>query len=391
MSVPDALSEPFRISLVTETWPPEINGVAMTLSRLVEGVRSRGHEVQVVRPRQRGDARMASTDTVLRDSLPIPRYTGLRLGLPCRGILRARWRLRRPDLVHVATEGPLGLSAVSAAHALGIPVTSGFHTNFHDYMGHYGAVQLRRLVIGYLRRFHNRTRRTLVPTQAQVTDLARHGFRGVEALGRGVDTVLFDPQHRSEALRQSWGAGPQTLVCLHVGRVAPEKDIPLALEAFYAIRAQHSDAIMVVAGDGPERLRLQAAHPDVRFTGALDRQVLASAYASADLFIFPSLSETFGNVVLEAMASATVPIAYRYAAPEMHVTHGVSGWLAPCGDRAAFIAAAVTAASDPDLRERGLRARADVMALSWDGIVDRFLGILREAIDASSSTLTEAA
>ncbi len=372
--------ETLRLALVTETWPPEINGVAMTLGRLVEGVRRRGHSVEVVRPRQPSDDRGSQPgECLLRDSLPVPKYTGLRLGLPCGGVLAARWRRQRPDLVHVATEGPLGISAVRTATAMGIPLTSGFHTNFHDYSRHYGFGVLHHLVEGYLRRFHNRTRRTLVPTRAQVDQLAGIGFRGVEALGRGVDIDLFDPALRSETVRAAWGATPDSLVCLHVGRVAPEKDIPLALEAFRAIKADRRDAIMVVAGDGPERARLQAAHPDVVFTGVLDRAALAVAYASADQFLFPSLSETFGNVVLEAMASGTPPVAFRYAAPALHMVDGVSGWLVDCADRPGFIAAARAAALAPDRRARGQAGRAAVLPLSWDGIVDRFLDLVADA------------
>ncbi len=369
-----------RLALVTETWPPEINGVAMTLSRLVEGVRRRGHQVEVVRPRQASDGSGSRPgDCLLRDSLPVPNYTGLRLGLPCGGVLAARWRRQRPDVVHIATEGPLGVSALRTALSLGIPVTSGFHTNFHDYSRHYRVGFLHHLVEGYLRRFHNRTRRTLVPTRAQVGQLAVSGFRGVSTLGRGVDIALFNPALRSDAVRTAWGAGAQTLVCLHVGRVAPEKDIPLALEAFRAIARQHPDALMVVAGDGPERARLKAAFPEVVFTGLLDRADLAIAYACADLFLFPSLSETFGNVVLEAMASGVPAVAFRYAAPALHMVDEETGWLVACDDRAGFIRAACTAAAHPQRAAYGVAARVSVLPLSWDGIVDRFLELIDEA------------
>lgn len=375
------LDRNLTIALVTETWPPEINGVAMTLSRLVDGLRLRGHTVDLVRPRQQGDPRGPVARAILRNSLPIPRYSGLRLGLPCRGVLTAHWRRDPPDLVHIATEGPLGCSALAAARGLGIPTTSGFHTNFHDYMGHYGLRPLRDAVVAYLRRFHNRTRRTLVPTEAQVGDLATMGFHGVEALGRGVDTELFHPRWRSADLRRRWGADDDTLVCLHVGRVAPEKDIPLALDAFTAIRAVLPKSLMVVTGDGPERVRLQAAHPHVVFTGVLGREDLAQAYASSDLFLFPSLSETFGNVVLEAMASGLPAVCHDYAAPALHIRSGEDGWLVPCGDRSAFIAAAVTAARHADRAGFGRRARNAVLPHGWDGIVDRFVGLLRLAIE----------
>lgn len=382
---------PISIALVTETWAPEINGVAMTLARLVEGLQGRGHLVEVVRPRQPLDRPGADHGTaVLRDSLPIPRYSGLRLGLPAGGVLEARWRAVRPDLVHIATEGPLGLSALRVARRLDIPVTSGFHTNFHDYSRHYGLGLLHAPVIGYLRWFHNRTRATLVPTQAQVRALAAEGFRNAVALGRGVDGSLYHPGRRDEELRQRWGAGPDTVVCLHVGRVAPEKDIPLALDGWQAIRGSGIRSLMVVAGEGPERARLAAACPGALFTGALSRDALATAYASADLFLFPSRSETFGNVLLEAMASGLPAVSFDYAAPQIHVRHGENGWLAPFGDRAAWIANAVTAAGNASTRRScSLAARDTAAAVSWDAIIQRLEQIFRRAID--TRPLAEAA
>jgi len=372
--------------LVTETWRPEVNGVAMTLGRLVDGLRARHHQVEVVRPRQDGDAGGDLHGAhLLRASLPIPRYTGLRLGLPSSHVLRARWRTKRPDLVHVATEGPLGLSALRAAHSLGIPVSSGFHTNFHDYSGHYGIGVLRSTVEGYLRWFHNRTRCTLVPTEVQRNALARAGFRGVRTLGRGVDAELFHPRCRSAVLRAQWGAGEDTLVAVLVSRSAPEKNIPLAIRAFRALRAVVPDAVMVIAGDGPERARLAAANPDIYFIGNLPRPEIAAIYASADLFLFPSMSETFGNVVLEAMASGVPAVAFAYAAPEMYMRDGVNGRLVPFGDADAFIAASVEAARNRGhLRAMAAAARATAATVSWDAIVNRL-----ESLFASAITIRE--
>ena len=374
---------PLRIALVTETWTPEINGVAMTLERLVNGLRGRGHSVDVVRPRQSIDPPGANHGTtLLRDSLPIPRYTGLRLGLPSGAVLEARWRSVRPDLVHIATEGPLGLSALRAARRLDIPVTSGFHTNFHDYSRHYGLGLLHSPLMGYLRWFHNRTRATLVPTRAQVRQLAAAGFRNTTDLGRGVDADLYHPERRDAELRLRWGASPGTLVCLHVGRIAPEKDIPLAIDGWRAIRAAGIPAILVVAGDGPERKRLVAACPEAVFTGTLSRDNLAKAYASADLFLFPSRSETFGNVLLEAMASGIPAVSFEYAAPQIHVRHGHNGWLAPFDDRAAWITTAVAAAGDPIIRNQcAASARTTAAAISWQSIIVRLEHIFRRAID----------
>lgn len=375
--------KPLDVALVTETYPPEINGVAMTLGNLVQGLRVRGWRVQVVRPRQPGEAEACDQEW-LRPSLPVPRYAGLRIGLPSGLSLHGRWRRRRPDLVHVVTEGPLGLSALRSARRLGIPVSSGFHTNFHDYSRHYGLSWMHGAVERYLKAFHNRTRCTLVPAQDVITQLSQRGFRNLMLLGRGVDAGLFTPELRSDELRASWGADRDTLVALHVGRVAPEKNIPLALRAFAAIRAVRPDAKLVVVGEGPERARLAASAANARFTGALPRAELARAYASADLFLFPSMSETYGNVLMEAMASGLPAVSFDYAAPRQHVRDGVNGWTVPFGDGDAFVRRAVAIASD-DARRRGagIEARRTALAVGWEHVVDRFAAILRRVAGAA--------
>ena len=255
------------LALVTETWPPEINGVAMTLQRLVGGLRRRGHRVRLVRPRQAtelGD----DEDEILAPGVPLPKYGGLRFGFPIAGRLVEAWRKRRPDVVHIATEGPLGASALNAAHRLAIPVSSTYHTNFDDYARHYRLSWLRAPVEAWLRRFHNGADLTMVPSPDELQRLKDHGFQRLALLPRGVDTTVFSPAHRDPALRRSWGVAEDGLVALHVGRVAPEKDIPLAIAAFQALRQLHPEASLVIAGDGPQRRALSKAHPGLVFTGA---------------------------------------------------------------------------------------------------------------------------
>jgi hypothetical protein len=171
---------PLRIALVTETYPPEVNGVSLTVARIAEGLRQRGHELQLVRPRQAADGSTAQGGNRLREVLvagaPIPCYSHLRMGLPAGRELRMLWRSRRPDLVHIATEGPLGWSALRAARELGIVVTSDFRTNFQAYSGHYRMGWLRGVIWAYLRRFHNLAGCTMVPTEALRAELQAAGF-----------------------------------------------------------------------------------------------------------------------------------------------------------------------------------------------------------------------
>jgi glycosyltransferase involved in cell wall biosynthesis len=364
-----------KIALVTETYPPEINGVAMTLGHLVEGLARRGHLVTVSRPRQH-PADTPRADGLYREqlfpSVPIPGYAFLRLGLPVRGRLIRLWREERPDLVHIATEGPLGYSALLAARKLGLPVSSSFHTNFHSYSRHYGFAFLTRPALAYLRHFHNRTRITLSPTAELNESLTRDGFRDMRLMSRGVNTRVFSPAHRSESLRATLGAAPADLLVVHVSRLAAEKNYPLLFASFDAIRARRSDAKLVIVSDGPLRKKLSRQHPHARFTGFLERDALAAHYASADLFLYPSLTETFGNVTTESLASGLPVVAFDYAAAARFIKHGENGWLVPFGDHAAFIAAAVHVAGDSALRARlSPAARRTAEGISWDFVIDQ--------------------
>lgn len=331
-----------RIAIVTETWPPEINGVALTVQSLARGLAALGHDVEVVRPRQGNASDDAPTDFAqyLLPGAALPRYAGLRVGLPAPGALARRWSQRRPDALYVATEGPLGHSALRAAREIGIPTCTGFHTRFDDFAAHYGLGLLAPLVFAGMRRFHNRAMATLVPTAELAALLRDKGFRSVQLLRRAVDTALFHPAHRDAALRAQWGLGENDLAVVHVGRLAAEKNLALAVRAFEAIRQHQPTARFVIVGDGPLREALAAQHPHLVFAGMRHGADLARHYASGDLFLFPSLTETFGNVTLEALASGLPVIACDYAAAREHVRDGDTGARIAPGDEAAFIAAA---------------------------------------------------
>jgi len=372
-----------KISIVTETYPPEVNGVAMTLHRVSAELRKQGHQTEIIRPRQSSEAQHASyEDTLIVRGLPLPGYDGLRFGLPCRSKLREHWTTRRPDIIYAATEGPLGQSAIRAAEDLKIPIVSGFHTNFHEYMKHYKLPILEKMVQGFLRKTHNRTRRTFAPSRDVITKLEAMGIEGTRLLGRGVDTTLFHPARRDPDLRQRWGVADDTgLVAIFVSRLAAEKNIPLAAKAFEAIQKQVPGAACVFVGDGPERTRLEKAHPTFIFSGMQQGEDLARHYASGDLFIFPSITETFGNVVTEAMASGLVTLAFDYAAPHRFIEDGTNGFLATFGNETEFLEAgkrAITAQEDwPKIRAA---ARRTAETLNWEGIVREFAAELQTVL-----------
>jgi glycosyltransferase involved in cell wall biosynthesis len=375
------------VCVVTETFPPEINGVTLTLGHLVSGLRSRGHRVSLVRPRQPAvDAPGDPVDPALTlvPGLALPGYAAVRMGLPAGAHLRERWRRRTPDAIYVATEGPLGWSAVRAARRLRLPVLAGFHTNFHRYARHYHLGWVEGLVAWYLRDLHNRATGTVVATPDLRDHLHRRGFRNVSVLGRGVDGTLFSPARRSASLRRSWGVSERDLVAVCVGRVAAEKNVRLAIEAYRAMQGRHPTCRLVLVGDGPLRRRLERAHPDLFFAGMLTGELLAAHFASADLFLFPSETETFGNVILEALASGLFVVAFDYAAARAHVRPGVTGVLAPLGDARGFVAAAARLAESPDrVRRVPEEVRDSVSHLDWGRVVDRFEALLAGVTHAS--------
>lgn len=367
-----------NIALVTETFPPEVNGVAMTFGVITRELSRRGHVITVYRPRRAGQVTAGGREAegIREVALPgfsVPTYPQLRLGWPAGRALERAWTQDRPDLVHVATEGPLGASAVATARRLGLPVTSSFHTHFHRYAGHYGIGPLRPLVLRWLRYVHNRTRRTFAPTAEVAAELAGHGFSGVGILARGVDTWAFHPARRSPELRFQWGVAPDDPVLIHVGRLAPEKNYELLFRCYAAMREANPRLRIVVAGEGPLQARLQREHPDVIFAGFFSRQEIGRYYASADLYVHASLTETFGNVVTEALASGLAFAGFDYAAAAQFVRHGENGLLAPCGRPDALIDAAVMLATDGLLREQVRRqARAAVEGQSWERVIADF-------------------
>ncbi|MEL7062018.1 MAG: glycosyltransferase family 1 protein [Acidobacteriota bacterium] len=368
-----------RIALVTETFPPEVNGVARTLEQLSLGLAGRGHELQVVRPRQGPPTADRPWREVLSLACPIPMYPGLRFGVPVLLRLRRRWREWRPDVVHIATEGPLGLAALRAANVLDLPVSSTFHTNFHDYGRFYGYGGFFKVAVAYLRWFHNRTRITLVPGPDVVERLADRGFERLDVLARGVDREQFRPNRRDPELRREWGVGPDERVAVYVGRLASEKNPTLAIRAFESLRRQDPSWRCVVVGDGPAAAEMRDGFPGAIYAGMRRGADLAAHYASGDLLIFPSLTETFGNVLLEGMACGVAPIGFDYAAARQLVEHGVDGLVAPRSDADAFLEQVERAGAMPlaDLRSMGDRAATKAAGWTWQRIVERFEGYLR--------------
>jgi len=374
-----------RYSIVTETYPPEVNGVALTVQAKEQGLRARGHDVDIVRPRQAALQSDASHELLTR-SAQIPGYPGMRFGFPSHRALRAQWTRNRPDAIYIATEGPLGWSAMRTATRMGIPVASGFHTRFDEYTRDYGVGFLQPLALRWMRGFHNTSDATLVPTCELADFLRTQGFSKVVHLPRAVDTARFDPARRSAVLRDAWGVGEHGLAAIYLGRIAAEKNLPLAVRAFRALQQQRADAKFVWVGEGPELGAIRDANPDFIFSGLQRGDAVAEHFASGDLFLFPSHSETFGNVTVEALASGVATVAFRYGAAREHLVDGLHGAAIQGQDDEAFVAAACRIGCDDPLRHAmGLEAREAVRKLRPAQVAADFDDILQRIIRLRSA------
>lgn len=373
-----------KIAVVTDTYPPDVNGVSFTLERLAHGLQERGHEVEIFRPTP------AFTDPtpppplprqqVLR-ALPVPGYPALRMGWPSYFALKKRWEIWRPDVAYVATEAWLGMAAVQLARNLNIPAGSGYHTNFCDYLPAYGGRCVVGLVGGLQRWLHNRCEFTAAPSRDTVAALRQQGYERVMLLRRGVDSRRFTPAKYDPLLRRAWGVEPGDFVVLLVGRVAAEKNLPLALDTAAKLRISHPHVKIVVVGDGPKLDAYRQQYPQVHFTGEQRGDSLAVHYASGDLLLFPSITETFGNVLLEAMASGLPTLSFDYAAAREHITDGENGWTVPFANAEAYVEKfyQLLGTSPFLLDSVGSAARRSAMESTWDSIITRFEDMLQAA------------
>ena len=366
-----------KIAIVTETWPPEINGVAMSLMQLCKGLQKQGHKILLIRPKQKHVCDEFSPNReCLVMAQAVPKYPDMKFGWP--QYLKVSQAIFdfSPDIIHIVTEGPLGFTALHAAKSKKIPVSSGFHSPFQEFSRFFDLAFLVKPVQRYLKWFHNHTDLTCVPSRDTEQALRQFGVTcPLVIVGRGVDVEKFSSSHRSEQLRRSWGVDHDTTVLLYVGRLSPEKEISVLIEAYVALKKCSQKKVQfVIVGDGPDRKHLEkmAGADQVVFTGNLNGTQLAQAYASADVFVFASQVETFGNVVLEAMASGLPVVAYDYASAQLYVKHQQTGWLSPLGATDQFIQHILQLPHPEILHAMGQQAMQDVQNIGWRHAVQQF-------------------
>ena len=365
-----------KIAIVTETWFPEINGVAHTLLQLCKGLQKQGHKILLIHPEQRQVCtEFKPHSECLVKAHCIPKYSNLQFGRPQFLKIHQAIETFTPDIIHIVTEGPLGLAAQQVAKFQKIPVSSGFHSSFQEFSRFFDLAFLVKPIQNYLKWFHNNTALTCVPSSYTAQALKGFGVTCPLAIvGRGVDTDTFSPKWRSAQLRYTWGASMHTRILLYVGRLSPEKEVDVVIKAYFNLRQHQPDVRLVVVGDGPDRNRLEQLNQDgsVVFTGSLSGERLSEAYASADVFCFASQVETFGNVVLEAMASALPVIAYDYACAHLHVQPGQTGWLSQLGTQQEFNQHLLELPGLTRLQQMGGQARKKAEEVGWQYPVRQF-------------------
>ncbi|HEX8848650.1 MAG TPA: glycosyltransferase family 1 protein [Gemmatimonadaceae bacterium] len=384
-----------RILFCTDTYPPQVNGVSVVTALSVAGLRARGWKVAVVAPRYPRSAPNpfsgAQPGAGLEDELTtianagFPPYPDIRIAAPNYPAIAGAIERFQPDIVHCETEFMIGRLGQIAASRARIPLTTSYHTDFSRYTESYGVPWLRGTVSRYIGRFHARARRTYTPSAPAREDVMRMGARDVEVWGRGVDGEVFSPNLRSDVLRDAYGFA-NAFTFVHVGRLAAEKGVDTILDAYAMARESFpAGAVhLVIAGVGPCEEKLRARAPKgVTFLGYLDRRtLLPRLYASADAFVFSSLTETLGLVVLEAMSCGLPVIATPAGGVADHLRDGENGIAFPPDDAESMARAMVRLAMDRGLAARlGAGARATAEALSWNAELDRLEASYRQILD----------
>ncbi|MFC5050235.1 glycosyltransferase family 4 protein [Rubritalea spongiae] len=362
-----------RIDFLTDTYSPDINGAARTLRQMVDGVKSEGWEVRVIGPH--ADSSLAMM------SFRVPKYSSVNVALLRSKTIEEFWSQIRPDVVYIATEAFLGAAGLKAARKMGIPVIAGYHTNFNQYAKSFKLGWLAQPAVRFLRKFHNKASATLVPSDSVKCELEGFGFEKLHVLGRGVDSERFHPSKRSDLLREKWGAKDGTPVAIFVARISPEKNLKLLSEAFQALQKKNPETVCVVVGDGPSFVGFQSNNPNVHCQRFLQGRELAEAYASADILVFPSLTETFGNTITEGLASGLVVVGFDYAAIQMHVCDGENGFCVPFGREEDFLRKcekALDEVSNIDLRNAAVESVRDV---TWDRVTQRFRKLCESLVE----------
>ncbi len=375
-----------RVAVFSEVYWPMVSGVGVTLLRLTEALEARGHRVRVYTASYPLPESEPDRPEVHRSpSLPFFLYRDVQWAFPRMRDILADARAFAPDVVHAATEFALGVAGIKTARALGIPVVASAHTDYDKYASRYGVQWAVRAGWPYLRWFYGHASRVLCPSQLYERHLNSRGVMHTGVWSRGIDPEEFHPRFRSQAYRRSFGVGDQEsdLLVTYVGRIAKEKNLELLLRAWELLGVRREGAQLVLVGRGPLEAEIREWQiPGVHLAGLKQGRELSEAYASADLFAFPSSTETFGNSVLEAMGSGLPPVVAAAGGVLEFATHGENAWMVAPDSVDAMLEGLDRLIHDPVLRSRlSAGALATARARTWHSIYERLVDEYRSAVE----------
>lgn len=364
-----------KIAYFTDTYYPEINGVTNTLNNLTAYLKKTGNKYLVFAP-DYDDGRRDTDKAVMRFRGLRPLiYPNSRLALPFYRTVRSAILDFDPDVIHITSELGIGLSGLRVARELNIPIVMSYHTNFDSYLNFYGFGHMEKPYWGYMKWFHSFAEVNLCPSSDTLTTLEKIGFRNPDVWSRGIDGSLFSPANYSEELRARLGGEGKTIF-LYVGRIAREKGLDTLAEAIGRINENYADEIIFVfTGDGPYLSELEGMNiPNAVFTGFLQKKELAEVYASSDIFVFPSGTETFGNVLLEAMSSGLPAICTDSGGVTDFTNHLENAYVCKYGNVESLAKGMTEMLNNPALRQDIRREGLDTATMrSWDYIFDGLL------------------
>ena len=381
--MPEAITKPLRIALFTGNYDYIKDGVSLTLNRLVAYLEKNNIPVLIFAPTAKVPAFESVGEVISVPSFAIPFRSEYRLarGLPTSA--RSRIAAFEPTLFHVASPDALGFQALKFAQAKKIPVVATFHTRYDTYLKFYGVGFLANMMLAYFRKFYARCNRVFPPSQSMVDALVAEGFKNnMEVFGRGVDSDLFTPARRSLEWRHKLGVADDEVVVSFVSRLVKEKNTDLMIRCFQRLHSVGVKFRILIVGLGPEERTLRAALPDAIFAGFLTGTELARAYASSDIFFFPSESETFGNVTLEAIACGLPAVVADATGSRSIVEDGKNGFVQNAHDEHGFDRHLKALIEDQALRlTMSKAARKRSLEFNWDAILEKLVASFRAVSD----------
>ncbi len=379
-----------RIAIFSEVYWPMVSGVSLVVQRLATAMRQRGHAVRVYAPDYELQPGASDLEATFRS--PAKRlflYPDVQWAFPHWPSISTDFARFKPDVVHVATEFSMGTAGIRLARAHGVPVIASAHTDYERYASRYRLELLTGAAWHYLRWFYRHAERVLCPSREYERHLNLRGVRHTGIWTRGVDLEAFGPHHRSESVREALGIAPGQLMVLYVGRLAVEKNLHLLTEAWAQLGTRRGDPRLVIVGNGPLEATLAAeAHPDVVIAGSRTGRALSEIYASADCFVFPSSTETFGNVLLEAMGSGLPSLAVSAGGVLDFAQHGTNAWMVEPDNALALADGVARLLSDAGLRQQlATGAITTAKTRDWASIFDGVAAEYEAAIGSAAVPL----